>query len=210
MVTGVGRVAAAPDVVVVNLGVETSAPTPGEALRRAGEAVAALVALLEREGVAEADRRTTGLSVYPRHDPQTGHPAGHQASYGLLVTVRDLDAAGRLVQAAAEAVADALRVHHFALSVKDPEPHLAEARRAAVRAARAQAEQLAEAAGVALGPLLAVVEGGGSPRELWNVNSGTVGRLVPLAMAAGPPVEPGAQEVAVAVTVTYGVAPSSA
>ena len=80
-----------------------------------------------------------------------------------------------------------------------------------MRAARAQAEQLAEAAGVALGPLLAVVEGAGSPRELWNVTSGMVGRPVPLAVAdSGPPVEPGAQEVAVAVTVAYGVAPGTA
>ena len=207
VVTAVGRATATPDAVVVGLGVEVSAPTPGEALRRAGEQATALVGLLGREGVAEADRRTTGLSVHPAYDHRTGQPSGeHRAAYGRQATVADLDAAGRLVQAAAEAVGDALRVHHFGLSVRDPTPILAEARQAAVRAARSQAEQLAVAAGVGLGRLVAIVEGGGGPAAPGRARAAAAfGGFV--AESGGPPVEPGTQEVAVAVTVTYGIAP---
>jgi uncharacterized protein YggE len=65
----------------------------------------------------------------------------------LAVVVRDLAAAGRLVQAAAEKVGDLLRVHGFGLSVRDPEPAQRKPGARAVLACRAQAEQVAEAAG---------------------------------------------------------------
>lgn len=157
--TAVGTAHVVPDQVRIVMAVEASADAVGAALRAASDGVDRLLAVLEAAAVPPADRQTTGLGVQPAwaHDRQSGHTA----SYGLAVVVRDLAAAGQLVQAAAEDVGDLLRVHGFGLSVRDPEPAQREARRTAVLACRAQAEQIAAAAGGDLGDLLRLTEGAG-------------------------------------------------
>lgn len=158
--TAVGTAQVVPDQVRISLAVEAGAGAVGDALRAASEGVDRLIAVLDEAGVPAADRQTSGLGVQPAW--AEGGPSGHTASYGLSVVVRDLAAAGDLVQAAAGAVGDLLRVHGFGLSVRDPEPAQREARRTAVLACRAQAEQVAQAAGGELGDLLRLTEGAGS------------------------------------------------
>ena len=204
VVTAWGRAPATPDTVVITLAVEVTAPTPGAALQDAADRLAALIDLLDEDGVAKADRRTTGLSVHPRwNENGSGTTIGHQAGYGLEVLVRDLDAAGRLVQRAAERVGEPLRVHQFGLSVRDIGPQLAEARKAAVRETRISAEQIAEAAGVALGPLVSIVEGP-VPGPIGRARAAGHATLV---QESGPAIEPGTSHVSVGVTATYGIAP---
>jgi len=198
VVVGVGRVDVAPDVVLVALGVQVVAASPGAALREVDEHVRRLQALLDDAGVPAAARRTTGLSLSPVWGPGGEELAKQSAAYGLDVTVADLDAAGRLVQDAAEALGTALRVHRFGLQVRDPESHLARARGDAVRSAAAKAQQLAEAAGSRLGPLLTLTEGGGvggGGGMMWMEQSA--------ARASSMAVEPGEQAVSTSVTATY-------
>lgn len=191
-VTASGRAYAVPDQVVVGLQVEARAATVAEALRQGADAVERLQAVLDEAGVEE--RRTTGLQVGPAWDPQGGRHDGHLAGYGLRVVVRDLDGAGRLVQACAERVGDLLGVTGFGLSVRDVAPYERTARAAAVVACRARAEQLAAAAGATLGPLVRLVEGdGGQQRAAVRMSL----------QSGGAPVEPGQSEVVVAVTGTW-------
>ncbi|MCW2778812.1 MAG: hypothetical protein JWN17_2537 [Frankiales bacterium] len=140
-VTAVGRAQSVPDQVVVGLGVDVRDATIGLAVGGASEAVEQLLGVLDGAGVTPQDRQTTGLSVQ-EHDGQNG-PEGFVASSQLQVVVRDLAAAGRLVQTAAERIEGLLRVFDVALDVGDPLPSEARAREQAVHAARAQAEQLA-------------------------------------------------------------------
>ena len=106
MVTAVGSAPVVPDQVRVSLAVEATASAVGDALRAASDGVSRLGAVLDAAGVGAHDRQTTGLQVHPGYDHVTNQPSGHTASYGLSALVRDLDAAGRLVQAAAEQVGD--------------------------------------------------------------------------------------------------------
>jgi len=172
--TAVGTAHVVPDQVRIAMAVEAGAAAVGDALRAASEGVDRLMAVLDEVGVPAADRQTSGLGVQPTWS-ESG-PSGHTASYGLAVVVRDLAAAGSLVQAAAERVGDLLRVHGFGLSVRDPEPAQREARRNAVLACRAQAEQVARAAGGELGDLLRLTEGegrsGGPVLERLSARSG--------------------------------------
>lgn len=199
VVSAVGVAAAVPDAVVVHLALEVVADEPGLAVSRAAELLADVLAVLDAAGVSE--RRTTGLNVNPYWDPRGGEgPTGHQAQYSLQVLVPDVATAGQLVQRAADAAGTALRVQSFQLTVRDLAPHQAAARSDAVRACREQAGQLADAAGLRLGRLLRLVEGCGD--RLWAVQES--GRAS-MAMGAGPSVEAGTQEVAVAVTATYAL-----
>jgi len=190
--TAVGTAQVVPDQVRIAMAVEAGAAAVADALRAASDGVDRLLTLLDEAGVPAADRQTSGLAVQQTW-AESG-PSGHTASYGLAVVVRDLAAAGALVQAAAEGVGDLLRVHGFGLSVRDPEPAQREARQAAVRACRAQAEQLAGAAGGELGELLRLTEGVPRPgvrlSQDWSEAAGS----------AGVSVEGGVSAVAVAVT----------
>ena len=196
--TAVGTAQAVPDQVRISMAVEAGADAVGAALRAASEGVDRLLAVLDAQGVPPADRQTSGLAVQPTWT--SDGPSGHTASYGLAVVVRDLAAAGALVQAAAEHVGDLLRVHGFALSVRDPAPAQREARQTAVRSCRAQAEQIAAAAGGELGDLLRLVEGDG--------RSG-VHELESLSARPGLAVEGGTSAVAVVVTGVWRLQPGS-
>lgn len=196
VVSAVGVASAVPDAVVLHLSVEVVDDEPGVAVSRVAALVDDLLRLLDAEGVAAADRRTTGLSVDPHWDQRDEGPRGHQAQYSLQAVARDVGTAAALVQRAADTAGGALRVHSFQLTVRDPAPHRAAARADAVRACREQAGQLAEAAGVRLGRLLRLVEGG---EQRYAVMESASGR------AAGPGIEQGTQEVAVGVTATYAL-----
>jgi uncharacterized protein YggE len=169
-VTAAGHAPAVPDQVVVGLGVEVRDASVGPAVSRASDGVDRLLAVLDAAGVTGEDRQTTGLAVQENYGPQG--PDGVLAAYRLTVVVRDLAAAGALVQTAADAVGEALRVYGFSLGVADVEPVEARARAAAVRAARSQAEQLAAAAGARLGRLLELREGGDGPHVVARAMAG--------------------------------------
>jgi hypothetical protein len=84
--------------------------------------------------------------------------------------------------------------------VDDPSEAERTARTAAVAEARARAEVLAAAGAVTLTSVLAIVEGG--PPTTWPQPKAA--RMMATA-DAGTPVEAGTTEIAVTVTVTFGV-----
>jgi len=202
-VIGVGGVTGTPDLVLITLGVESAAATPGEAMRAAASNAEILDKVFDDHGISESDRQTVHVSVQPVVDHQRQVVSHHQATYLFRVTVRDLAAAGEVVDHASadEALADVLRVQQIAMSFADPEGLLAEARARAVAAALRHAEQLAGAAGVSLGMLRSLSEGiapgfGGSP---------PFGGTPVLRAAAALPVQPGSQELSVQVQATFDI-----
>ena len=123
-VTGVGVATGRPDLVLLTLGVEATAATPGEAMRTAASGASVLDELCDREGIAEGDRQTAQVSVQPIFDHRRQVVSQHQATYLLRITVRDLTTASAIVDAASadDTVRGSLRVHHLGLSFADPEP----------------------------------------------------------------------------------------
>ncbi len=88
-------------------------------------------------------------------------PQGYEvfrASGSVEVTLRDLDKAGLVIQAATKAGAN--DVGNFEMTVEDQKPLEKQARDKAVADARSRAEQLAKLAGVTLGPVVAIQEEG--------------------------------------------------
>lgn len=84
----------------------------------------------------------------------------YRASNMLEVTVRDLDKAGQVLQAATDAGAN--NVWGISFELEDPKPLMAQARVKAVEHAKENAAELAKLSGVKLGAIISVSEAGGS------------------------------------------------
>lgn len=198
-VTGEGRVEATPDMAMVTAGIETTAESAQAALAANSEAMTAIFAVLDEAGIDPADMQTSQLSVRPIWSEPRDHEQGpeitaYAASNLLTVRLRDTGRLGATLDALGSAGANRIDGVEFAIS--EPGPIEDEARRQAVADARAKAELLAEAAGVALGPVVTIRE------------AGPVGPPVPMraeAAAMDVPVAEGTVGVTARVEVVYAI-----
>ena len=204
-VSGIGRVAVEPDVGVINLGVEVTEDSVGEARSGAAEALGAIRDSLDGNGVEERDITTRFFNIFPQFDfeRRDGQPEiiGFTVSNQIEVKVRDIDRLSDILDEAIEAGGDAIRVNGIRFEVDEPEQFLEEARRLAVEDARAKAEQLADLAGVELGKARTISESsGGFPQPFF-----AEGRAVAVdqAVGGGTPISPGEGEIVLNVFVVY-------
>jgi uncharacterized protein YggE len=202
--TGTGRVSVRPDTALVQVGAEARAPLLADASAEVARRTTGILARVREMGVEERDIRTVSYAAEPvTSAPRNQEPprvVGYHVVNVVELRIRRLDAAGAVLDAAVAAGANVVRALHFALA--DPAAAEAEARARAVRDAAARARQLAEAAGVRLGPLVSLTEGGGPPEPRLV---GPTGRM--LSTAAPGPVEAGQLEVVVTVQARYRVEP---
>jgi len=201
-VSGLGEAAAAPDMAMLTIGVETQGATAAEALRKNGADMHATIDRLKKRGVAAKDLQTTNLSVNPQYnyDKNRTKPEiiGFTASNTLSVKLRDLDKAGAIIDDAVSVGAN--RLGGISFGFANPKPVLNEARRAAIADAREKAVLYADAAGVKLGPILKIQDGYAAPQPRPNVN---------LRMAAmesdATPIERGQSLMSANVTIVYEI-----
>jgi len=194
-----GTVVAAPDTATVVLGVETRDRSATAALTANSERANAVIGVLQGAGVPPEDVRTSELTIHPVTGPETGRITGYEVSNLVTATLRDIAAAGAVIDQAAAAAGDAIRVQSIRFSIDDESAARAEARADAVRRALDQARQLADAAGVELGPVRSIVEvGGGEPPRPYQAEADRA--------AVAVPVQPGTQELSVTVEVVHDIA----
>lgn len=201
-VTGEGHAEAAPDLATVSLGVTTQGKTAGEAMEANSTALSAVVARLKEAGVADRDVQTSNLSLNPNWQQSDGSQAaviaGYVATNVLTVRVRALETLGEVLDAVITDGANTLNGISFGLD--DPEPVLDKARLEAVRAAKARAALLVGAAGVKLGRVLSISEGGGyvppMPMPMYRMEAD---------MAKAVPVEGGEVGLMASVTMVFEI-----
>ncbi|MFC9789125.1 SIMPL domain-containing protein [Rhodococcus sp. NPDC127528] len=192
-----GKATGTPDTLTVTLGVQTRGADANGALAANAEKATALVDSLKSKGVDAKDIQTSGLSVQPTYGPD-GTITGYQVGNQVTATVHDIGRSGELIDAAAAAAGDAVRVQQTSFSIADDGELREQARSRAVKQAQAQADQIASAAGVGLGAVRSITEmpaGGPTPMPGAAMSADRV----------PTPVEPGSQEVAVTVEVVYDV-----
>ena len=198
-VTGTGTVTGTPNQLVLSMGVQVNSGSVAAALAQANQATDRVTAALKGLGVASADIQTSGLSIYPSYSDRSQVPTGYQVTESLTATLRQLDKAGRQIQAAADAGGNAITVSNVSLNLTDDGPLLAVARSNAMKDARAKAEQFARAAGAQLGQVISISQASSSSPTVFNAPSASA------AGSAAVPVSPGSQQVSVSVTVVYAV-----
>ncbi|MFD4180428.1 SIMPL domain-containing protein [Rhodococcus sp. NPDC058514] len=195
---GTGKVSGTPDTLTVMLGVQTQARDAAGALAENAEKANALIDTLKGKGVRAEDIQTSGLSVQPTYDPNSSTITGYQVTNQVTATVHDVGAAGGLIDAAAAAAGDAVRVQQTSFSIADDSDLREQARADAVRQAQAQASQIAEAAGVELGKVRSITEVPAAGPTPYPYPGAALDR-------APTPIEPGGQELTVTVAVVYDI-----
>jgi uncharacterized protein len=196
-VVGTGSVTATPDTAEWSFGVQTSADTAEAALGANSAAMEKIMAALRDAGIPEDDLQTEQVSVYPRTSDDGVSIVGYDASNTVRATIHDLGQAVGIVDAAVAAGAN--QVYGPSLTVSDAEAQYGAAIDAAFDDARARAEAIAEKAGVELGAPVAIVEGGGGGAVPYY------GRAAAEAVADDVAIEPGTQDVAATLTVTFAI-----
>ncbi len=202
-VSGDGKVAAAPEIARLRLGVMTEAKTAREASQQNAQKMARVVETLGKAGIPEDKIQTVQLSIEPAYD--YGQPDGRttlrgfQARNVVEATTRDLDRLGETLDAAIQVGGNTVEGVQFELA--DPGAAQTRALAAAVADARRKAEALAEAADVELGEVqeLSASYGGGPipmPMPRMAVMEAT-------AAAPPPPVSPGELTITSSVQVVY-------
>lgn len=162
-VAGEGRVAARPDLAVTTLGVDVYATGLGEAMAEAAGTMERVWQSLRGAGLQDADLRTARYSVQVErpYDQRTGRPsdsAGYRVINLVEARIRDLNRVGAILDEAIAAGANS--VIGVAFTVADADSLESQARAAAMADARGRAEQLARLAGVELGSVVQISEGG--------------------------------------------------
>ncbi len=199
---GVGTVTSKPDLLSVVIGVQTQGSSAQQALQANNELATSTIAALKGAGVADADLRTSQLSVSPTYDQNNGRISGYEVNNLVTATLRAIDQgdgerAGAVIDAAGAAAGDAIRVQQLRFSLADDSAPRAQARADAVRKAAEQARQLAEAAGVTLGPIRSINETASNPPVPYERDAA--------AQRAAVPIEPGTQELTVDVEIVYEI-----
>lgn len=196
-VTGTGHAKAVPDEAEFSLGIMTKGQTARAALTANSAQMRELIAALKAAGLSARDIRTESVSVGASSDG-TSTPEGFTARNSVSVHIRDLTRAGAVLDAASHAGAN--EVYGPTLSRSDREQFEAKALKDAVANARTRADALAEAAGVSLGVVTAIVEGSREyPGPVLAMGERT-------ALDAKTPIEPGSEDITAVVTVTFAIA----
>jgi uncharacterized protein YggE len=200
-VTGEGSAKAVPDEAELSAGVVSQAPDANAALAANRRAMNAVFAQLKAQGIPDREIQTSDFTVSPQYDsgkdgngPQ--RIVGYQVSNNVSVTVDDLAKLGSAIDALVGSGANTLGGVNFTL--RDPKPMLQQARAAAVKDAMERAETYASAAGLTLGPVLQIGEGGAEvARPMF--------RAMALAASAPTPIAAGEQSVSASVSMTFEI-----
>jgi len=196
-VNGQGSVNITPDTALAQVGVEARAPQLNDALSDATQRMTQVLESVRALGIDGKDISTSRIAIEPiaaprRNESDPVRIDGYRVGNTAQVRIRDVRMAGRVLDAVVRAGANTIGGLTF--TVNDRTAVEAQARALAVRDAATKARQLAEAAGVRLGPLVSLTEQG-------------TGRPFPVARGvsamASMPVEPGEVEVTVTVEARY-------
>jgi uncharacterized protein YggE len=204
-VSGSAQVFVPSDRARLNFAVVTEAATAAAAAAQNATQMETTIRALRGTGVAGLQIESWGYDLQPRYAMQgPNNPdqppriVGYHASNNVRVTVDDVSAVGRLIDAGVTAGAN--RVTSLQFEARNTDAAKAEALRRAVQNARSQAEAMASALGVALGPALEVQGGSDSfvPPPMPYM------RAMDMVQAAPPtPIEAAAQSVSANVSIKY-------
>jgi uncharacterized protein YggE len=214
-VTGQGTITLEPDLVLLNIGVETMADTVAIARGDAAEAMAAIVDALKARGLEDRDIQTVSFNIWPRYEfPEVlvnGSRVRRQTLVGYTVSnaasikIRDLDAVGEIIDDVTAAGGDTTRINGINFTIENPNLYMEQLRADAVNDAIAKAEQFAELTGVSVGSLVFISETGGGSPVVQNFAAAD-GFAIARAESAPTSISGGELELKLGVQVVFGIA----
>ena len=163
-VTGSGVLNAKPDLAVLSLGIESRGQTVGSARSDAAEAMAQLLATLEKNKVKENHIKTDHFNIYPEYTYEEIYEEGntysrqkiigYKVTNSISVQIRDLDMIGDIIDDAALAVGNAIRINDVNFTIENADSLETLAMAKAVSDAIDKADRMSEFANVKRGALI--------------------------------------------------------
>ena len=198
-VSASGSVTAVPDLARITSGVATEAPVAKDAVAKNSEAMKKIIDGLKSSGIEDKDIQTASFHIEPRYTRAREGEApaidGYRATNQVQVVVRNLDKLGevldRLVALGANEMAG------LSFDVSQAEKLRDDARKDAVANAQRRAKLYADAAGVQLGEVINIDEGGNdTPRPIFAARA---------LKADAVPIERGTETLEATVSVTWAL-----
>lgn len=200
-VSGTGKVYSTPDIAYITIGVHTEGPAASKAVAENNDLAQEVIDTLKDLGIEPKDIQTTNFSIYPRQEyDNEGRPTGeitYIVDNSVFVTVRDLEQVGEVLDQAVAAGANQISGIQF--DVADRTEAQSDARTAAVKDAQAKAQELADAAGVTLGPIQTISEYTSSgPVPMFDMRAAAVAE-------SSVPIESGQMALTIEVNIVYQI-----
>ena len=212
-VSGTGTISVEPDVAVLEIGVEVFAPKVSMARSEASKSMDSVISTIKKLGVEEKDIQTTRFSIYPRYDYEETTINGNRISTQVLTgytvsnTVKakifEVDQVGKIIDNAADAGGDYVRINGVDFTVDDPNPYKTTIRKMAVEDAVNKAQEYALLTNVELGPIISLDEmGAGSIQSPYEADYG-----MRMMMAAAPTtsISSGQLEISLSVNTLFAI-----
>jgi len=205
-VTGTGEVTVVPDIATLRLGITAEAATVVEAQSQAVEAMDKVMTALTDNDVAEKDVQTQYFNIrqvtkWDRVEEEET-VIGYRVTNMVTAKIREVDKAGTIIDAVAEAGGDLTRIDGISFAVDEPSAYHEEARQKAMADAKAKAEHLAKLGEVSLGKPTFISEGIQMPPTITRV---AIPEAVPMPAPAPTAISPGELEIILTVQVAYAI-----
>jgi len=206
-IVGRATVEAVPDDVTVQVGISNRAASPTAALDQNSAVARKIIDFSKGFGVAERDIQTSSVNLAPNYktvrDPNgttRQEPDGYNASNMIRVKLADLSRLGAFMRQILDQGATNIAGVHF--GVTNLEKLSDEARTKAVEDAVRQAQGLAQAAKVKLGPIQDIAY---PPRSRFSATDGAADMPLRAAAKIDVPIEVGTIKTSAEVEITWAI-----
>ena len=203
-VSSEGTVKVKPDMVYINVGVQTENTSSKVAQQENATKMNKVMQILRDMKIAEADIKTTQYTIYPietySEKDKRSYITGYRVINTLEVTIRDISKVGTVIDAVA--ANDANTVSNIRFTVADPEKYYLQALENATVKAKAKADVLAKQFGIKIGLPSQINEtsGGYNPPILY---SGMDNVMAVKETAAATSIASGELEIRASVSLVY-------
>lgn len=214
-VSGTGDVVATPNIATVDFSVTNQATSVATAQAQTTTAANAIIAFLEKNGVASADIQTTDYEIYPQYNyvttPVTNGPdisvssngtqvlAGYDVSETMEVKIRDLSNAGTIL--AGIGTLGATGVSGLSFTEDNYDDLVKQAEASAINDAKSNAATLAKNLGVKIVRLVSYSDQSQIPRPIMYAAMASNGS----AASVAPEISAGQNKITANVTLVYEV-----
>jgi uncharacterized protein YggE len=201
-VVGEGKVEVTPDTAYIDAGITVDkASTVAEAQKKINEINNKIIDSLRGIGIEKADIKTSNYSINPnyKYENNENRVDGYNGNVTVEIKVRDPQMASKVIETVTGAGANQIQGSRFV--VDKPELYREEARNAAIKNAKEQAQNLAKNLGIKLGKVVNIVES--SPGQTIPVAYAKFAEGMGGGGGGGPVVEQGSQTLTSVVTLYF-------
>ncbi len=204
-VQATGTITAVPDGVAFNFAVTALSDSTATAVSQTSDVAARVREALDVQGVDKEDIATQNVTVYPEYNylaDGSSSLKGYRGQQVFVVTIRDAEKAGDVVDAVVAAGGNAVQINSVTPTLLDTDAAAEDARDKAVSIAQTKAEAYAKLLKVDLGDVVYVTEVAAPASFVPNLMTE---KAVGDAQSAPTQIDLGLQEVSVTIEVSWSL-----